>query len=287
MEKRAFEELQSWVLTKNVQCSAVRPLDGGSASENFRILLSDGTSVVVKTSAPGDSPNRFPAESRGLESLRIPGAPKVPAIEHVSERILILEDLRPIRPRGNFWETFGIRMAAVHSVRGPAYGFFEDGFLGRTPVGNEWLDDGWAFFAGRRLLPLLRACRDAGLLSPEECRLGERMASRLRELLPGSPAVLLHGDLWAGNILSDESGTPCLVDPSAHYGWAESDIAMTFLFAGVPEAFHRAWESTYHPDPGWRDRVPIHNTVHLLNHLLLFGTTYREGVMDTLRRHGG
>jgi len=50
---------------------------------------------------------------------------------------------------------------------------------------------------------------------------------------------LFHGDLWRGNVLFSQSGA-VLIDPAVYYGAAESDIAMTRLFGGFPDAFYDA-----------------------------------------------
>jgi len=282
----AEQELEEFALTQNVRVVSRRPLAGGSVSIVERVLLSDGGSWVAKLASSSTSPDQFPAEAQGLRTLRVRSGPRVPEALHLSPRLLILEDLLPGRRADDHWERLGRELAAIHSVPGPAFGFFADGFLGSTRLPNEWVDDGWAFFAGRRILPLLRLCRDENKLDAEQVKRGERFASRLRELVPGERATLVHGDLWSGNVLADASGAPCLIDPFAHFGWAETDIAMTFLFGGFPSIFHDAWEEEMRPAPGWRTRAEIHNTVHLLNHLHLFGTEYLEPVGKLLARYG-
>jgi len=282
----AEQELGSFALTQNVRILSRRELSGGSVSRVERALLSDGTSWVVKLASPSTHPREFPAQAQGLRTLRVRGGPRVPSVLQESQHLLILEDLVPSRPARGSWERFGRELAAVHSVPGAAFGFFQDGFLGSTPLSNEWLDDGWAFLAGRRILPLVRLCRDEGRLTAAQAKQGERFASRLRELVPGDRAVLVHGDLWNGNVVADASGAACLIDPFAHFGWSETDIAMTFLFGGFPPEFHDAWEEEMRPEPGWRERADIHNAVHLLNHLHQFGAQYLEAASGVLSRYG-
>jgi hypothetical protein len=40
----------------------------------------------------------------------------------------------------------------------------------------------------------------------------------------------VHGDLWSGNVHIDQDGAPWLVDPAAHGGHRETDLAMLALF---------------------------------------------------------
>ncbi len=54
----------------------------------------------------------------------------------------------------------------------------------------------------------------------------------------GSPPARLHGDLWAGNRIVDRDGASWLIDPAAHGGHREFDLAMMRLFGGFgAEAF--------------------------------------------------
>ncbi|MDH3466059.1 MAG: fructosamine kinase family protein, partial [Gammaproteobacteria bacterium] len=90
-----------------------------------------------------------------------------------------------------------------------------------------------------------------------------------------------HGDLWSGNVLFSSDG-PVLIDPAAHYGWAEADLAMTKLFGGFSPEFYRAYYAFNPLPPGFGDRVDLYNLYHLLNHLNLFGSVYHGRVMQVV-----
>ena len=68
-----------------------------------------------------------------------------------------------------------------------------------------------------------------------------RLVDRLPELLPPGGPALLHGDLWWGNVLWGSDGRPWLIDPSAHGGHPEEDLAMLGLFGAIPERTVRAY----------------------------------------------
>ena len=105
-------------------------------------------------------------------------------------------------------------------------------------------------------------------------------------LPPEQPASLIHGDLWSGNAIAGPEGEPAIIDPAAHYGWAEAELGMTNLFGGFPEAFYKAYEEVAPLVEGWRDRLPIYNLYHLLNHVNLFGAGYLGQVRSILQRFG-
>jgi len=90
--------------------------------------------------------------------------------------------------------------------------------------------------------------------------------------------------LWGGNAINDERGQPAIIDPAAHYGWAEAELGMTVLFGGFPAAFYDAYMGTRHLEEGWQERLPIYNVYHLLNHLNLFDAGYHSQVMGIVRQ---
>ena len=75
------------------------------------------------------------------------------------------------------------------------------------------------------------------------------------------------------------------MDPAAHYGWAEAELAMTRLFGGFGPAVYDAYNEVNPLAPDWEERAPLYNLYHLLNHLNLFGGGYLDSVRRVLRRY--
>ena len=260
------------------------PVGGGCINHGARLVTASGASFFLKTNptAPADM---FAREAEGLETLRVPDGPRVPRPYLWGADFLLLEDLAPAARQPAFWEVLGRQLAALHGHTNPRFGFAHDNYIGSTPQPNPWTADGYAFFAEQRLLFQARLAQRRGLLPPEDVRRVERLAARLPDLVPAQPASLLHGDLWSGNVIPDAHGQPALIDPATHYGWAEAELGMTQLFGGFPEAFYRAYEEVRPLTPGWRERLPIYNLYHLLNHLNLFGGSYYGAVRQILLRY--
>ena len=148
-----------------------------------------------------------------------------------------------------------------------------------------YLPGGGSIFAEYRLRYQVKLAVDAGLLEPDAITRLEQLATRLDSLIPEQAPALLHGDLWHGNVLFNGRGDPVLIDPACHWGWPEAEIAMCALFGGFPPDFYDSWEAAAIPESGWRERLPLYQLYHLLNHLNLFGPGYRPQVMAVLHRY--
>jgi fructosamine-3-kinase len=83
--------------------------------------------------------------------------------------------------------------------------------------------------------------------------------------------------LWSG-------GCGWLIDPAAHGGHRETDLAMLALF-GAPflEQILAAYAAAYPLADGWRTRIPLHQLHPLLVHVCLFGSSYRDAAVGAAR----
>ena len=101
---------------------------------------------------------------------------------------------------------------------------------------------------------------------------------------PRTAQSLIHGDLWSGNVHVTRDGTPALIDPAVSYSDREAELGMMTLFGGFSKRVFDAYDEAWPLEPGWRDRLPIYELYHLLNHLNLFGGGYRGQVMAVVER---
>ena len=146
--------------------------------------------------------------------------------------------------------------------------------------------DSW--YAEDRIAPYLASAHDAGTLDRADVALVERLCERLPGLAgPPEPPARLHGDLWSGNVLwprrPGRAGA-CLIDPAAHGGHRETDLAMLALF-GLPglDRVLAAYDDVTPPAPGRPDRVALQQVFPLLVHVVLFGGGYRGQVLAAVR----
>ncbi len=247
------------------------PLEGGIISRTFRLRTSCGDSVVLKTRQ--DAPElMYRSEAMGLDALRIPTGIAVPLVLFVRRDCLVLEDLgeQPdcdSMPRGvgdAYWETFGRGMAHLHGRLVSRFGFAHDTHWGMQRMDNRWQEDGYRFYAEQRYLWQLRQPGCARHLDSGDRRMVERIAARLRVIVPPQPPCLNHGDLWAGNRAVTRDLRPAMIDPFVHYGWAEADLHNCRIYGGFPPRFFDAYLESHPLEPGWRERSEVFDILHLM-----------------------
>nr|WP_222131842.1 fructosamine kinase family protein [Pseudonocardia sp. C8] len=249
-----------------------------------RFALDGGATVVVKDGAA--DPGSVRAEAAGLRWLAVPGGPPVPAVYGHDDAVLVTGAVPAGRPTAAAAREFGRRLAVLHAAGADAFGAPppdgpERAWIGRTgmrnrPHGGPWGD----WFAADRVLPYLRTARDRGTLTRDDAAVIEQVCDRIGDLAgPEEPPARLHGDLWSGNVLwsteGPTGGSAWLIDPAAHGGHRESDLAMLELF-GLPhlDTVLAAYDEAAPLADGWPGRVPLHQLFPLLVHTVLFGGGY-------------
>lgn len=261
----------------------IRPVGGGCINNGAIIELQDGQTLFIKQNlhAPLDM---FQREFEGLCALRSNPGPKVPEPLLCGPTFLLMEDLHPATPGPDYWEQFGRELAQLHNAVHSQYGFDHDNYIGSTPQPNPWTEDGHRFFAEHRLGFQAELAASNGLLTRNDLADIMAITRKLPELVPDQPASLIHGDLWSGNASCDERGWPALIDPAAHFGWAEAELGMTTLFGRFPERFYQAYQESRPLDPGWEHRLGLYNIYHMLNHVNLFGGGYLSGTRALIKQ---
>lgn len=254
---------------------ATTPVAGGDICTATRLRLSDGTSAVVKT-RPHAPEDFFSTEARGLRWLGDAAGVAVPQVLAAEPDCLILSWVEAGRPTTEAAERLGRGLSVTHQAGADGFGGPQDGYIATLPLPNRTASTWPEFFATRRVLPYLKLARDRSAISIEDAAAVEGTVRRIAEIAgPDEPPARLHGDLWSGNVLWGQDGRPWVVDPAAHGGHRETDLAMLALF-GVPQ-LQRVLEAYHEAAPlaaGWEDRVALHQLFPLLVHACLFGGGY-------------
>lgn len=269
---------------------ATTSVAGGDICTTTRLRLSDSSSAVIKTH-PSPPAGFFAREAEGLQWLAAARGARVPEVRAVADDCLIVEWIEPGKPGPEAAEHFGRALAATHAAGSAAFGADRDGYIGLAPLPNRPMETWPEFYASRRVMPYVRAAVDRAALSVEEAGAIEQLMRRIHDFAGDpEPPSRIHGDLWSGNLVWGVDGEVALIDPAAHGGHRETDLAMMALF-GVPH-LQRILDSYAEAAPlgeGWRDRVGLHQLHPLLVHAVLFGGGYGSraaGIARTLLASG-
>lgn len=276
-----------------VPVAGVREVGTRHGFRHLTGALADGRAVFVKAAVGDGAPAAFAAEGNGLRWLAEAGAVPLPAVLGVDDGMLVIELLPPGQPTPGAARELGAALARLHAAGAPAFGAPWPGYIASLPLDNAPLDNApvgnaqpdWeSWYAARRLAPYLKLARDGGALSAADARPVEAVIERIGQLAGApEPPGRIHGDLWAGNVLWP-GGRGTLIDPAAHGGHRETDLAMLALF-GAPHLaeIERGYTETVPLSDGWRARVPLHQLHPLLVHACLFGSEYTAQVVAAAR----
>lgn len=247
------------------------------------LVTAEGRGVLV--AKQGSGPGATDAEAAGLRWLGEHGDVPVPRVHAHDDEWIVMEYVPPTYPETAAAEAFGRGLARLHLRGAPAYGSPPpggpaDAWMGLAPMRNEECPDWATFYGSHRVLPYVRMCVDQGLYDAGQAEVFERLCARLPELGgPAEPPSRVHGDAWSGNVHWGQ-GAVWLIDPAAHGGHRETDLAMLRLF-GTPllehilGAYEEAAKDLDAPlADGWRERVELHQLFPLLMHAAVFGAGY-------------
>lgn len=245
------------------------------------------TTRTYRKDAPQAPDGYVEWEAAGLRWLAAAqdGAPVAPVLD-VGAHHLELARLEPVRPERQAARAFGAALARTHGAGAAAYGcepagWTGDGFFGpaseplplRLGVWPRW----GAMYAEARIEPMVRLARDRGALDAADVARFDDLCARLvaGDFDDDSAPARIHGDLWSGNLMWTADGV-VLIDPAAHGGHRETDLALLALF-DCPhlEEIVEGYQEEHALGDDWRDRVALHQVHCLLVHVIVFGGAYR------------
>lgn len=285
MNPRITDSHLGRLLNEPVVIAERRPLSGGSINDCELLTLGDSRRLFVKTHKKGVFHGMYAAEAKALTLLAKPGALEVPAVVTFDEQYLVLEAFAEGDPAPDWQEQLGRGLALIHrTTRQDDFGFEANNFLGSTLQVNDWQSDWLRFWRDQRLGYQLRLLQSDTAHDDPLVKALHLLLERLDDILvpDNEPAVLLHGDLWAGNAAASASGKPVIYDPASYYGHREAEFGMMRLFGGFTSQCEAAYQEVWPLQEGFERRFQLYKLYHQLNHLNLFGRSYYGGCLDTI-----
>jgi len=265
----------------NCKVTHQQMVGGGCIAQTSIIHTNNNASYFLKQ---GFSGTMFRKEANGLAELNKAKAIRIPDIVLVDDNFLLLESIETGSKTNSFFTDFGKAFARLHHYKNASFGFYEDNFIGSSPQINQQADNWTDFYMSNRLLYQFKMAEQNGYVDAAFRKQFNHIEKLLPKIIDGSDEApcLLHGDLWGGNYMVDRGSNPVLIDPAVYYGHREADLAMTKLFGGFSPDFYEAYNEEYPLLVGYKYRENIYLLYHVLNHLNLFGTSYKHQAMQLM-----
>ena len=277
-------DLQRLAEQENLKLNNSRPLAGGDINEVYQLNCREGQ-FVVKINDRSAYPKMFEREANGLEALRRSNSFRIPQViatgEIDEDAYLLLEYIDSVAPSQNFDEQFAEGLINLHKTSADHFGFHEDNYIGKLPQYNNHKATASDFYIDQRLIPQIKMAKDLGYDLPAD----DVFFKNVEDAIPDEPSSLIHGDLWAGNYMTDENGDPVLIDPATCYAHREMDLAMMKLFGGYSSRIFEIYNENYRLETQWQSRIKLYQLYYLLVHLNLFGAGYLSSVENIIRQY--
>ncbi|MBP7972557.1 MAG: fructosamine kinase family protein [Candidatus Nanopelagicales bacterium] len=263
-------------------------------------MVSDGEhGEVWRKTRAGVPAEYFTAEAAGLRWLAVADGAPVPCVREVTTESICVDRVPDNSPTVAAAARFGADLARTHRAGAKTFGAPPphapgSGWIADLPMAYGDYGSFGPMYAQLRVAPYLSLAVARGHLDAADCAVFDELNDRLSRDDPtvcGPPArpARLHGDLWTGNLLWAPDGSGelrgWLIDPAAHGGHPETDLAMLALFdAPHLDQILAGYQSVTPLAPGWRARVALHQVYPLLVHAVLFGGGYGDSAVQAARR---
>ena len=275
-------------VSKNSLIEKIIPIGGGCIHKAWCIHFQNGKRVFAKSNHV-DNINMFKFERECLLLLKkfaneayifVPKPLDLIIYQNIS--ILFIEWIDIKQSQQNL---LGKGLALLHKSsteeNTKKFGWEEEGFIGSNTQISGWERNWGKFFVDFRLRPQLLKAAKWGIKIDYYEEVLIYLSSYLNNHHPR--VSLVHGDLWSGNCGGTKNGLGSLFDPACYWGDREVDISMTKLFGGFNRDFYKGYEEIWPLDEFSNDRTEIYNLYHLLNHANIFGGSYKENSLQTLK----
>jgi len=263
----------------------VRLTKGGDVNDAYKIYTDDQVYFMLVQENTNES--FYYGEIEGLKLFEKIGitAPIVVANGYVdNDSYLLLTFLEEYRIGSqNKLAQLVAKLHKYHSSNGK-FGFAYPHNGSATHFSNEWTDTWSDLFINQRLDKLAGQLIDLGYRDSSNLDIYNNVRSTIIAELSNhkSEASLLHGDLWAGNYMFLEDGSPALFDPSPLYGDREFDIGISTVFGGFSDEFYHKYNEIYPLDYGYELRLEFYRLYLLMLHQVKFGNTYKKSVDQSI-----
>ena len=284
MNKIAENQIANYFLDKKIEARTILSNSFNMICE--KILLQNNEAFVVKYYQNKKNEfNSIISEKNSLSYLANITS-LVPKIKFNSNELLIIDYIEnnDIKDK-NYQVILAEVISKIHQNTNNRYGFQFDAQIGALKQTNEFIDNWVIFFREKRLNSIFELINNDDPMTNNINQKIEKLLKNIHNLIPNNPIPrLLHGDLWAGNILYNNGKLVGLIDPGIFFGHNELEIAYLTWFNFVNEEFLKIYSNIIPIERDYFEYEPIYQLYYCLLNVHLWDRIYIKEVEKLLNK---
>ena len=177
----------------------------------------------------------------------------------------------------------------MHKVSNKKYGFDFNTQIGALEQINDFEDSWTNFFITTRLNPMFELANKNEHMGDLINNKINYLINNIENFIPNNPPpLLLHGDMWEGNILFKEKKFVGFIDPGSFFGHNEMEVAYLRWFnpAFVDSKFLDKYNDKIKLDKNYLLYEPIYQLYYALSNVALWDKSYINEVDRLLNKLG-
>ena len=184
-------------------------------------------------------------------------------------------------------EDFLESIIKIHKVSNKKYGFDFSTQIGGLEQVNDFKDSWTNFFTETRLNPMFELANkneDMGNFINNKINY---LINNIENFIPNNPPpLLLHGDMWEGNILFKEKKFVGFIDPGSFFGHNEMEVAYLRWFnpVFVDSKFLDKYNDKIKLDKNYLLYEPIYQLYYALSNVALWDKFYIKETKRLLKK---